>query len=290
MMPRMPLIPIVVVVTVISTCMQAFAATPVIVQLASGRTASGVIDARSNDAQLWLRRGDQSASIVRPLDWQTVVSAQRDGIAISIDDLKTLAKEASAESPVVIPPDIVQPKWRGVFAHASKPATDDAPLPQVRTLAIDAMATNWDSDIETDGLVVVAYPLDVNGQIVPVTGTLEVELIAPEVRRFQDAPNGRGLTLERIAQWTSAVHAEDFTSRGARVELPFQALHPEFDTKILPQGLVHARLVVPGQGTFDTSVELIRVRPWSPLRDKYWRDTGRRFFPNEQTGRAKRAD
>ncbi len=288
---RLPLILVSTFVTIIGACSLALAAAPITVTLASGRTATGVIDARSSDTQLWLRRGDHHASIARPLDWQAVVSAQRGGEEVTLDQLKALAKDAAAARPDVAAIEVPQPKWRGVFAHASSSAdTTIAPLPQVRSLAIDVMAANWDNDIETDGLVIVVYPLDADGQIVPVTGTIEVELIAPEVRRFQDAPNGRGLTLERIGQWTSAISPDDFASRGARIELPFQALHPEFDTRILPQGLVHARLVVPGQGTFDTSAELIRIRPWSPLRDKYWRDTGRRFFPNEQTGRAQRAD
>ncbi len=256
------------------------------VHLASGRVIAGVIDARSSDEALWLRRGDQDTNIARPIQWDRITEAFQNDEAIAIEDLRSLAK-AAADDPEA---SVERVPWQGVFAMPARDAIDaEIILPDVRSFAFDAYHANWDADVESDGLVLIVYPLAADGLLVPVSGSLEVELIAPEVRRFQDAPQGRGLTLERIGQWTVAIAPEDFTPSGIRVELPFQALHPEFDTKILPHGLVHARLVVPGDGTFDSTADFIRIRPWSPLRDKYWRDTGRRFFPSEQTGRPKRA-
>lgn len=259
------------------------------VSLASGRTLRGAIDPRSDDAHLWLVRGDAQASITRPIAWSSIESAEHDKLPLTMAELQTIARDVAAKRRVEAVADVNLPAWRGVFASAPPAPTSAIEHDQVRSLAINAYHANWDNDIESDGLVIEVLPLDRYGQVVPVTGSLEVELIAPEVRRFHDAPHGRGLTLERIGNWTATVHNEDFVPSGARIELPFQAVHPEFDTKILPHGLVHARLVVPGQGTFDTSDEFIRLRPWSPLRDKYWRDTGRRFFPNEQTGRGQRS-
>lgn len=273
---------------VVGLAAPAIAAEPVVVSLASGRTVQGTVDPRSTDDELWLRRGDAEASITRKIDWQRITHAERAGEELSLDQLKALAKDVATDPDHVALP---LPRWHGVFATPVEPAPlVAAPLPPIRTLAIDAFHANWDNDVESDGLVIIVMPLDAHGQVVAVTGSLEVELIAPEVRRFHDAPHGRGLTLERIGRWNAAISSDNFAPSGARVELPFQAIHPEFDTKILPQGLVHARLVVPGQGTFDTTADYIRIRPWSPLRDKYWRDTGRRFFPAEQTGRSKRID
>jgi hypothetical protein len=280
------IVPLVSIVTLLASA--ALGDEQLTVWLESGRMVSGQIDPRSSDTHLWLVRGDEALSISRPIEWQRVVKAQRGETRLTRDEVKKQAQELAAavqKQPIELLP---QPKWRGVFAAPAAPeqaATESAP--PVRSLAVDAFHANWDSDVESDGLVVVVYPLDGYGQVTPVEGTLEVEVVAPEVRRFQDAPHGRGLTLERIAQWTVAIHAEDFTSGGARVQLPYQAIHPEFDWKTLPQGLVHARLTVPGQGTFDATVDWVRLRPWSPLRDKMWRDTGRRFLPTEQTGRGK---
>jgi hypothetical protein len=281
------IVPLVSIVTLLASA--ALGDEQLSVWLESGRVLSGQIDPRSSDTHLWLVRGDDGLSIARPIEWQRVVRAQRGEAPLTRDQLKQQASEIAAaavqKKPIELQP---QPQWRGVFAAPAAPGqAANEPAPPVRSLALDAFHANWDSDVESDGLVVVVYPLDGYGQLTPVDGTLEVEVVAPEVRRFQDAPHGRGLTLERIAQWTVAIHAQDFTSGGARVQLPYQAIHPEFDWKTLPQGLVHARLTVPGQGTFDATVDWVRLRPWSPLRDKMWRDTGRRFLPTEQTGRGK---
>jgi hypothetical protein len=273
---------IVAVVTLVASSQSSRAGEFVTVQLASGRIIAGVIDARSDAKQLWLRRGDDEVSVTRLIEWTSIASAAQDDEPIDLDDLKTLAAKVAAR-PQVATPLIQQPKWRGVIAAPiAEDQPREEPLPPIRSLAIDAYHANWDADVESDGLIIVVYPLDSNGMIVPVNGTLEVELVAPEVRRFQDAPHGRGLTLERIGQWTAAVNADEFGPRGVRIQLPFQALNPEFESQILPQGLVHARLVVPGQGTFDTTADFVRLRPWSPLRDKLWRDTGRRFLPTER--------
>lgn len=259
------------------------------VSLASGRTLYGTVDPRSDETHLWLVRGDAQASIARPIAWSAIASSQHKERPVTIAELQAIARDVAAKQRVEAVANVDLPAWRGVFASAPSTSSSVLEIHEVLSLAINAYHANWDNDIESDGLVIEVLPLDRYGQIVPVTASLEVELIAPEVRRFHDAPHGRGLTLERIGNWTAALHDEDFGPSGARIELPFLAVHPEFDTKILPHGLVHARLVVPGQGTFDTSDELIRLRPWSPLRDKYWRDTGYRFFPNEQTGRGKRS-
>jgi hypothetical protein len=73
------------------------------------------------------------------------------------------------------------------------------------------------------------------------------------------------------------------------VKLPFQATHPEFDTDWFASGLVRIRFVVPGEGTFEESLDGIRTRPFSPLRDAMQRETGRRFLPSERTGRGQRS-
>lgn len=261
----------------------------VTVSLASGRQFTGRIDSQSDASTLWLVRGDEQMTIARPVAWERITQAQRGGESLAVDDLRREVLAIPAAPP---PEQPVQPlpRWRGAFASpAPLPVKELVPLPPVRSIAIDASYANWDADVEADGLVLTIYPLAADGMIVPVDGALEVELLAPELRRFIDAPQGRGLTIERIASWTQALHAADFGAGGMRVELPFQALHPEFDTKVLPHGLVHARLTVPGQGVFDTTADFVRLRPWSPLRDNYWSTTGQRFFPSERTGRPKQA-
>jgi hypothetical protein len=44
---------------------------------------------------------------------------------------------------------------------------------------------------------------------------------------------------------------------------------------------VHVRLNVPGPGTFEATENLVRIRPYSLLRDAQQQLNGRRFFPTE---------
>ena len=75
---------------------------------------------------------------------------------------------------------------------------------------------------------------------------------------------------------------------GIVLKLPFQATHPEFDSDVWSHGFVHLRLVVPGQGVFEDSVDGVRIRQFAPIRDWMQLSTGHRHFANERTGRPKR--
>jgi hypothetical protein len=62
-------------------------------------------------------------------------------------------------------------------------------------------------------------------------------------------------------------------------------VQPEFDLDWIGVGLVHVRLVVPGDGVFEDSLDGLRIRPYAPLRDRLEMNTGRRFLPTEGLGR-----
>lgn len=257
------------------------------VWLQSGRQFTGVVDAKTDTQQLWLRSGDTTVGIQRPIEWQRIVKAESAGKPIDQTEMQALAK---LDKPLVPPQqEAIQLPFRGVFvepvAQAEERGGSRIKLPNIRSLAADAFAANWDSDVESDGLVVQLYPLDRERNTVPVQGTLEVELFAPQVRGSNDAPYARGLSNTLIGRWSRSVSPEDFTAHGATFELPFQAVHPEFDLRVVPYGMVHVRLSVPGQGVFDTTQDLVRIRPWSPLRDSLWSHEGRRFLHTERTGR-----
>ena len=138
---------------------------------------------------------------------------------------------------------------------------------------------NWDGDVEADGLLVHVYPLDDSGGVVPARGTLRFELIGQ-----RDDVFGPPQPFTTLGQWSQQMRVEDFGPRGAVYRLPFQGVHPEFDLTVAPYGALHARLSVPGQGTFETTESLLRIRPYSAVRDELQLSTGRRFFPQERTG------
>jgi hypothetical protein len=254
---------------------------PVTVWLRDGRAISSEIDSRSTSEKLWLRSGGGKIVVRRAIPWANIVKAERDGEELSVADLRRLASEAAA-SPKVPAPAVPSPALQGVFVRPT-PGVETVPvLPNIRSLEVDAFIANWDADLLQDGLVVVLEPTDAYGALAPVDGTLEVELFVPQVRPFHEAVRSRGMTLENIGRWTRAISPSDFTARGAAIELPFQAVIPELDQEYQPWGLVHIKLAVPGQAVFERTVEYVRVRPWSPLRDLYGRHQNRRFLPTER--------
>jgi hypothetical protein len=187
--------------------------------------------------------------------------------------------QAKPAEPPAPPPPVVpaKNKFRGVMAHAPiEEAPPIAPRQTVRSIAADVLLANWDNDIEQDGLRLTVYPRDRAGEPVVAGGALEVELFAPEIRDFNAAPHGRGATLERIGRWTVNVSAADWTGQGLTYELPFQAIHPQFDREIGYWGVVDVRLIVPGDGVFETRLDYVRIRPFSPLLEYYGRGLRRR--------------
>ena len=151
---------------------------------------------------------------------------------------------------------------------------------QVCSLSVDAQVANLNRTVEADGLVLHIYPLDGAGNMIPVDGTLDVELIA-------SVPPGwpRGEPLPSIGRWSFRLIPQQFGPAGAIVKLPFQGVHPEFDLNLGPFGLVHARLSIPGNGSFEASQAALRIRPYSVIRDQSQLIDGRRFFDVERVDR-----
>jgi len=263
------------------------AAGPIAVEVASGRTFTGQCDPRTDETQLWLRRQQGSAAVLRPIRWDRVVRAHVAGAELSGEEFLGLIKRLRREAPVRA--EAVAGQKSIVIKGAAEPTAAPAPAglaaqalpeaPQVRSLAIEAGIANWDANVEVDGLVVRIFPLDATGALVPVRGTLEVELIGRRTGATR-LPQ----PFERIGQWAQAVRLEDFGPNGAVYRLPFQGVHPEFDLTVASRGAVHARLSVPGGGTFEATASTVRIRPYSAVRDQLQQINAQRFFPQEATG------
>ena len=256
------------------------------VRLASGREFSGAIDNQSTDDVLVLRTSASAITLRRPIRWERIASAMLGDRAVTTEELRALAKEAPAfvpsESRLPTPdPPIQETGNRGQKTVAA------LPLIPVTTITFDPRFVNWDSDVETDGLVIDLFPLDGEGYLTPVSGSVEIEFFAPQRRVFHHAPLSGGDTLERVERWTVQINPADFTTNGVRLRLPFGVIHPEFDSDWFasPYGLVHVRLVAPGHGTFDASQDGLRVRPWAPSRDSLELKNYSRFLPTEAVGR-----
>jgi hypothetical protein len=265
-----------------------------VVRLQNGRQISATVHKRTDDARLWLQYGTRAVTVIRPVDWQTIVWASLDGEQISIGHLKELvARNDSPVMPAVGPSRILQippadeRAQRETMANRARKALGFTR--RVHAVQFDAALANWDGDVETDGLLLRLFPIDDRGSVAAVSGTLQVEFVTRRRRKFNDAPTRGGSTLDRIGRWTVRVDEADFRKGAATVKLPFQAIHPEFDMDWPASGLVHIRFIVAGDGTFEQSLDGIRARPFSPLRDATQRQSGRRFLPSERTGRGQRS-
>jgi hypothetical protein len=274
------------------------------VEVASGRTFAGELDAQTDSEQLWLRTRRGTAVLQRPIRWDRVVQVHVADQDLSGEQFRQIVEAARADAPEPKETIATQNKIviknttsSGGFLSVTRSGPQElSARPRVRWLAVEAAVANWDADVEVDGLLVHVYPMDGTGAVVPVRGMLQFELIG---QKDATVPHGHllrrgysvlrpGRPLTTLGRWSYRVGVEDFGDRGAVYRLPFQGVHPEFDQRVAPRGALHARLSVPGQGTFETTDDMVRIRPYSSVRDWWQLSTGRRFFPQERTGRGRR--
>ena len=275
----------------------------VTVEPVEGRSFTAKVDRRTDDWQLWLRWSRGSAHLLRPIRWDRIRRVHVGQETLTGEQFRRRVEAARPEV-IPLPPegpprriDVKGAEYPGDAKAAAPtreaPGREPAARPalaapearRVRSLAIDVAVANWDADVEVDGLIVDVYPLDGDGQVVPVYGTLEVDLT---IQRWGVVK--RPQPFIQRGRWTELVRTRHFGPSGARYRLPFGAagFHPEFDRCAAPYGAVHAQLSVPGQGVFAATQSTVRIRPYSAVRDALERSTGERFFPQEKTGGGRR--
>jgi hypothetical protein len=268
----------------------AFAAEPIAVALTSGRIFAGEVDSRTDSAQLWLRLTQPGMEVCRPIAWENIVLAERGNRQLSpaelraqVDELKSSTESAETLGEATVTEELPSPKpssWNPDLRLSQYIQAARENNTQVNSLSIDAHVGQWSRTVQANGIVVHVYPLDCQGRVIPVDGTLDVDLIA------QVSPGAPlGTSLPRIGRWTVRVTPDQFGPAGAVVKLPFQGVQPEFDVHVGPYGLVHATLNVPGSGSFETSQAMLRIRPYSVVRDEEQQITGTRFFDVERVDR-----
>lgn len=269
--------------------------------VASGRIFAGEVDSRTDATQLWLRIVRPGCTLCRSIAWDNIVLVERGNQQLSatalrtqIDELKTLSPDdatdtgehVTAYSLPLKPEEMAQGAFRsqGIMSQQSMLSqyiqAARANNTQVNSISIDAHVAQWSPAVQANGIVLHLYPLDGMGRMIAVDGTLDVELIA-------ELPPGsrQGVSLPRIGRWTVRVTPDQFGPAGAVIKLPFQSVQPELDLNVGPYGLVHATLSVPGAGSFETSQAMLRIRPYSAVRDEEQQLTGRRFFEGERIDR-----
>ncbi len=258
----------------------------IVVHMLSGRTMTAKIDGRTDASQLWLRWESPGAEVLRPIQWQCVAAAEINGQKISGREFLDMVEQIRRDVPAQVDSaptsrSIVMLGTPGGNASKSSLALDnerESKAQRVQWLDIEAVPARWDEYCDIDGMSISIAPKDTYGRVVPVRGTLDVDLIAEHAGVVRPP-----YPFSRIAHWSRVVRPEDFGPYGAVFKLPFQDLNPEFDDHLGPHGAIHATLSVPGQDTFEATADA-RIRPYSLIRDRLMQTTGRRFFPEETIG------
>jgi len=275
------------------------------VELDDHRTLFGHVDARTNEETLWLCSLSPGIVLRSGFDWNEVVrvhfaagtlsSAEFRRVAPSlaldpehVDHAAFSAKDPSDER---LPPELTA--GNDSWPQDALSTTQRFPTLPVASLSIEAGVANWDDDVEPDGLRVFVSPLDREGNIVPINGTLDFTLVGQSVNTpYNRRRVGRSGLFPELGRWSRRVRKSDFDRSVAVYELPFRQINPEFDLAIAPYGLLNARLGVAGLGRFDASDDNVDLRPLSRIRDEFELFgarrrslPGRRFIPLEHTRR-----
>jgi hypothetical protein len=181
---QLTLLAVVGILSALSPAAPAQAADSLTVQVAGGRTYTGFVDSKTDDRQLWLRRELGTGMLRRPISW-----ADRRRVAMADVELGGFPAWLTSRLAVIVLPDA---------PAAPSPAAAHRPI---ASLAIDAAVANWDGDVESDGLVVELSVADADGSPTAAAGTLEVELFAPRIRKYHEAPQSRGYVVDLIERW-----------------------------------------------------------------------------------------
>ena len=245
----------------------------VIVHAKSGRTWEATIDRQTDANRLWLRFESGRSYSLRPIQWQRVVWVQVGEERLNADDaaarvadlLKNPFDDGQQDEPARGAVEPSPPRLRPSRVNASATA---------KAIVADAWLANWDQDVESDGLVVQLQLIDGQGNSLLTGGYLEAELWSARRRNQSSRPRGAGVAVERVGRWARQLSNAELDSP---IQLPFQVQHPDFQTAWGHVGVLRLRLAVPGHGVFETSIDAVRIREFSPTRDQLELLENRRF-------------
>jgi hypothetical protein len=258
----------------------ATAAEPVRAVLFDGRVVAGDLDGQTDQEYLSLRSSAAGVEIASGFGWADIRLVYFSGDTFTATEFRDKAHQFLGLEPVksgVQPPSAAEPEIdRPLVASVQQPP------PRICSVDIEVALARWESLVPTSGLAVTIIPRAIDGSPTAVRGDLDLTLLGmvwPRQDRRSDAGG-----IRELARIHYILRPEDFSFGRATYKLPFNLLHPELETQIDPYGLVHARLGVNGQGVFEASDAFVRLRPFSPLRDRRQLFHEPRFFPMESTG------
>lgn len=236
-------------------------------QLTNGRTVRADRLVRAEESQLVVLAGTRQAFVVRTIAWSSIARAQVAGHEVTREELKRLATLVEHELAIPIPKP-VEPVSGVRLAQRTPP-------PIVSGVTADAWLVPSSVHAGEDQLVVRVAGVDAFGHRVPVDGTVEIAFVTAASSPFVRDSGAIGYVPVELGRWTQALSSQSHpTGDGLwRYHLPRAA------SGGLPYGWVQVRLVVPGFGVFETSIDGVRRRSFSPVRDALRGTGGVRTLP-----------
>lgn len=252
---------------------------------ASGRTFRGTISPKSDFNTVHLSTSRGSIELSRPISWTAIRHLTINELPASFEKLATLiTKVKSADDQPESKVDVITlgppttPRENEVAVQQKEAGPTTAPVSSVSSWAT---FKSWDSDPSVDGLEVTFTPEDSQGLPTAARGHVEAELYAFQKTSFSSVPHGHGARFVKIGSWRIPLE-QTFPRYDSRVaRLPYQSISPATDGSISPLGTLVIKLVVPGQGTFSASMEDVRLRPYSSIRDSNVLRGNLRFYGDE---------
>lgn len=228
------------------------------VQVASGRTFHGIIDARTNGESLWLRSQVGEVQLQRPIAWERIVEAELNGEAIDIDELKSQSLNLGTLGRVA--------QLRTVTAESvSRPTQVSHSAGAVKSIRCNAWLANWDVDAEFDGLAVEIAAYDEFGRPMAAQGTVEAELISIDYQPGYLASTSGGRAPVSLGHWSQSWQSEQ------TLRLELQGRQPQHDGSLDRYALLRVRVTIPGSGVFERQIDGMRMRPFTPIGVMLWR-------------------
>jgi hypothetical protein len=225
------------------------------VQLVSGRSFAGVLDARTDSERLWLRWSVGDVELQRPIAWERIKSVELNGTPIEVIELQEQAAKLATLGRTT--------QLRR--ASAAAPGLSLAISPAVRSIHCDAFLANWDADAAFDGLVLEIAALDEFGQVVAAQGTAEAELTTIDYQPAYLNSSSGGRVPTSLGHWSQGWNAPQ------KLRLELQARDPQRDGSLGRYAVLKVRVTIPGSGVFEQQIDGLRMRPFTPVQNAQWR-------------------
>lgn len=270
----------------IANCQAGLSAADVEVRLNDGRTLRGTVNENQTTKELLALEYRSSGLVIqRKLSWGQIADVR------------------------------VTPRHNRLVTHVEQPKSvteelvgPDSEPPPLKQLLVDAKPVSTTGKMDWDSLRVTLRGIDMNGESVPLSGTVKVLLwgqrqASPESNymrhpfvtpanfgsRFLDAPSNSSAyqhpfvtapnPVVELASWTQSIKSPQDDTFVLSLPNPL----PEHDVRVGAFGEVTVELLMPGVGVFEASAPDVVLSHQTLLRRERLDRNGSRFFPSDST-------